>query len=62
MTEELPTFRKIDGGEGGTWYRKCRTNEEQQVRVQVFEKTDQATETERLRLKRLVIGGGENLC
>lgn len=56
------TIRKTNGGvEGGTWYRKCRTNEEQQVRVQVFKKTDQAAET-CLRPDRLVIGGGENLC
>lgn len=62
MTKVFPTIRKTNGdGEGGTWYRNCRTNEEQQVRVQVLEKTDQAAET-RLRLKRLVIEGSENLC
>lgn len=58
--------RKTDGGggggcKGGAWCRKCRTNEEQ-VRVQVPEKTDQAAKT-RFRLKRPVWSGeGENLC
>lgn len=48
--------RKTDGGgggcKGGAWCRKCQTNEEQ-VRVQVPEKTDQAAKT-RFRLKRPV--------
>lgn len=59
----LLTIRKTGDscGEGAVWCRKYQTNEEQ-VRVQVLEKTDQAEETRFLRLETGLVGDGANLC